>query len=53
MSTIPVAEILQDPSGLARRVKAGESLVVVEDGQTLAEIKPRNCLRPGNRGRSG
>jgi antitoxin (DNA-binding transcriptional repressor) of toxin-antitoxin stability system len=40
VSTITVAEILHDPSDLVRRVKAGESLVVVEDGQTLAEIKP-------------
>jgi antitoxin (DNA-binding transcriptional repressor) of toxin-antitoxin stability system len=40
VSTITVAEILQDPGGLVRRVKAVESLVVVEDGQTLAEIKP-------------
>ena len=40
MSTITVAEILHDPAGLVRRVKAGELLVVVEGGQTLAEIKP-------------
>jgi antitoxin (DNA-binding transcriptional repressor) of toxin-antitoxin stability system len=40
VSTITVAEILQDPSGLVRRVEAGETLAIVKDGQVLAEVKP-------------
>jgi antitoxin (DNA-binding transcriptional repressor) of toxin-antitoxin stability system len=39
VSTITVAEILQDPAGLVRRVEAGEALTIVKDGRVLAEVK--------------
>jgi antitoxin (DNA-binding transcriptional repressor) of toxin-antitoxin stability system len=40
MSTISVLEIERDPTGFILRVEAGESLLVVRDGRTVAEVKP-------------
>ncbi len=40
MTTITVDEIQQDPAAYLQRVKAGETLLVVEADLPIAEIKP-------------
>ena len=40
MSSITVQDIQSDPLGCLSRVEAGESLLIVRDGQPIAEIKP-------------
>jgi prevent-host-death family protein len=40
MATITLHEIQQDVVGYLERVRSGETLVVTEKGQPLAEIKP-------------
>ncbi|WP_437682732.1 type II toxin-antitoxin system Phd/YefM family antitoxin [Sorangium sp. So ce131] len=40
MTTISIEEIQQDLRGYLRRVAAGETLVVLESNQPVAEIRP-------------
>lgn len=40
MTTVNLSEIERDLAGYLRRVQAGETLLVVEADQPLAEIKP-------------
>jgi antitoxin (DNA-binding transcriptional repressor) of toxin-antitoxin stability system len=40
MSHITLLQIQQDPLDFARRIEAGESMVIVEGSRPLAEIKP-------------
>ena len=50
MTTISLSEIQRDLLGYLRRVEAGETLLIVQDGRPMAEIKPVACrpqqLRP-------
>jgi antitoxin (DNA-binding transcriptional repressor) of toxin-antitoxin stability system len=47
MTTITIDEIRADLAGYLQRVKAGETLVIVEANQAVAEIKP---VAPGTAG---
>ncbi len=40
MSTITVQDLQRDPSGFLRRVEAGESFLVVQGDQPVAEVRP-------------
>jgi len=40
MSTITLEELQRDPKGLLERISVGETLVLTEANQALAEIKP-------------
>ena len=40
MIWISIEEIKRDLTGYLRRVEAGETLVIVEDGKPMAEIRP-------------
>ena len=40
MSTITIDEIRRDLTGYLQRVKAGETFLVIDSGQPVAEIKP-------------
>jgi antitoxin (DNA-binding transcriptional repressor) of toxin-antitoxin stability system len=40
MSTITLEEIQRNPKGLLERVRSGETLLLTENDQALAEIKP-------------
>ncbi len=40
MTTVNISDMERDLAGYLRRVQAGETLLVVEANQTLAEIKP-------------
>ncbi|AUX42881.1 prevent-host-death protein [Sorangium cellulosum] len=40
MATVRIEEIQQDLRGYLRRVAAGETLVVLESSQPVAEIRP-------------
>jgi antitoxin (DNA-binding transcriptional repressor) of toxin-antitoxin stability system len=40
MSNITLSQIQQDPLDFARRIEAGESMLILKGGQALAEIKP-------------
>lgn len=40
MTTISFAEILHDPCDFIRRIKAGESMLIVCDGRPVAEVLP-------------
>ncbi len=40
MVTISIGEIQQDLIGYLQRVQAGETLLVLEDGHPVAEIRP-------------
>ena len=40
MSTITIEEIQRDPSDFIHRVTAGEEILVVDAGRTVAEVKP-------------
>jgi prevent-host-death family protein len=50
MRTVTLTDLLQNPANLLARVEAGEHLVVVRDGQPVAELRPiagpRTGLRP-------
>ncbi len=46
MATISIQEIQRDPASFLRRVEARETLIVIRDERSLAEIKPlptRSC----------
>ena len=47
MTMVSISEIQQDLSGYLRRVQAGEILVVTDENQPIAEIKP---IRPVSEG---
>ena len=40
MTTVNISDVERDLAGYLRRVQAGETLLVVEADQPLAEIKP-------------
>lgn len=40
MTAVNLTEIQRDPVGYLRRVAAGETLLVIDGGQPLAEIRP-------------
>ena len=40
MTTVNISDMERDLAGYLRRVQAGETLLVTEADQTLAEIKP-------------
>ena len=40
MTTVSIAEIQRDLRGYLRRVKAGETLLIVQAEQPIAELKP-------------
>lgn len=40
MSNITLSQIQQDPLDFARRIEAGESMMIVEGSRPLAEVKP-------------
>lgn len=40
MTTVNIRDMEQDLAGYLRRVQLGETLLVLEEGQPLAEIKP-------------
>ena len=40
MDTITLAEFQQRPDPLLNRIRSGERLLVVRDGQTVAELRP-------------
>jgi len=40
MSTITIDEIRRDLTGYLQRVKAGETFLVIDSGQPVAEITP-------------
>lgn len=40
MATVGVEEIQRDLPGYIRRVQAGETLVIVQQGKPVAELKP-------------
>ena len=40
MDTITLAELQRHPNALLDRVRAGERLLVVRDGQPVAELRP-------------
>lgn len=46
MSTITLEEIKRDPQGLLERVRSGETLILTEGEEVLAEIKPVKKQRP-------
>jgi antitoxin (DNA-binding transcriptional repressor) of toxin-antitoxin stability system len=50
VSTITVQDLQRDPSGFLRRVEAGESFLVVQGDQPVAEVRPispeKRELRP-------
>lgn len=50
MSTITLQEFVRDPSSQLARVQTGESLLVVRDGDPVAELRPvvpaRSTPRP-------
>ena len=49
MSTITISEIRRDPVGYLQRVKAGETFLVIDSGQLVAEIKSVNQKGSGLR----
>ncbi len=50
MKTISIDEIQGDLPGYLRRVQAGETLMIMQFGQPVAEIKP---IAPTNEGATG
>lgn len=46
MSTVTFQDLTRDPAGLLARVEAGEHLVVVRDGRSVAELRPVPPPRP-------
>lgn len=46
MNTVSLQELQRDPLAILRRAKLGESLLVVDDGQPIAELRPPNASRP-------
>ena len=42
MTTLQVADIERDVPGFLRRVEAGEPLLIVRDGEPIAEVRPVN-----------
>src|SRR5436190_22786821 len=49
MSNITLSQIQQDPLDFARRIEAGESMMIVEGSRPLAEIKPIASIRDTQR----
>ncbi|MCX7782113.1 MAG: hypothetical protein N2318_00530 [Meiothermus sp.] len=46
MATIIFEEIQRDPKGLVERLRSGETLIVTEGEEVLAEIMPAKKQRP-------
>jgi prevent-host-death family protein len=46
MSTVSFQELQQNPAALLDRVEAGEHLLVVRNGQPVAELRPVVARRP-------
>lgn len=53
MTTVTLLELQQHPAAVLDRVQAGERLLVVRDGRTVAELRPAPevPLAPRSRGR--
>jgi len=53
MSTVTLLELLQHPAAVLSRVEAGERVLIVRDGQAVAELRPvpPTALPPRPRGR--
>ncbi|AGP36855.1 prevent-host-death protein [Sorangium cellulosum] len=49
MTTISIEEIQQDLRGYLRRVAAGETLIIIESNQPVAEIRPVATPARGSR----
>lgn len=46
MSTVTLQDLTRDPTAVLARVEAGEHLVVVRDGRSVAELRPVAPARP-------
>ncbi len=46
MTTIPLSKLQSDLSALMLRVAAGETLLVMDEGKAVAEIRPADVPRP-------
>ena len=53
MMTINIDDMEQDLVGYLHRVRAGETLLVLESNQPVAEIKPFRAFEPDSAVRSG
>lgn len=53
MSTVTLLELQQQPTAVFERIRSGERLVVIRDGQAVAELRPvpPATLVPRTRGR--
>lgn len=40
METIAIEDIQRDPDGVLHRIKAGETLLIVQNNEPVAELKP-------------
>ena len=49
MSPVSLQQLRQDPDSLLDRVEAGEHLVVVRGGRSVAELRPVSAPPPGPR----
>jgi antitoxin (DNA-binding transcriptional repressor) of toxin-antitoxin stability system len=47
MNTITLAELQQHPDPLLDRIRTGERLLLVRDGEPIAELRPVDRAAPG------